>query len=35
MEIGEVGLAHVCFRYYEEENKKTAQNTTLNPIREL
>ena len=31
MEIGELGLAHVCFQYYETENIKTAQNTTLDP----
>ena len=31
MEIGEVGLAHVCFQHYyrEEKQSRTAQNTLL------
>ena len=33
MGIGENGLVHVCFQYYETENiSKTAQNTTVDPI---
>ena len=29
MEIGEFGLAHVCFQYYETENYQKLPQTTL------